>query len=274
MRLQFPIKTSRYMFHVKVEEQLRGGLSSGESHAVSPLRVKPWGNIKGQIVVDLSDTGKLALRRFCGESINEIDVDLPDTSNIRLLTVHEIKRLHSLWTTGQAAQGASSDPSSLFRAVIRPLDHLPGPSIPYELRRSFFPGWLRRSISQAVSANTDASSRSDMDSVVSNLTTSDDLDSVTGVKRYIDATETGTADRVPISASGFAPVKSFSLDQAGVTTPGAKADNARGSEIISALGAGNHIASTSGGVQPLLTDSAPLSPLLRSSALESAILPS
>lgn len=140
LRISFPRKSSRYMLRVKIAEERT---SHGDTE--SPRRFHSWGKFRDKFSVELLDTGKLALQRFCGETNTDVDMEPLNSKDIRLMSILELKRLYSLWSSKNItkrgvsvgkheASGAESpelfggkilndqDDSieSLFRAVISP----------------------------------------------------------------------------------------------------------------------------------------------------------
>lgn len=130
LRISFPQSSSRHMLRVQVAEE-RPALEGSDS---SPRRYHLWGRFRGQILVDLSDTGKLALTRFCGESARDVDIEPFESSDVRLITVLELKRLYSLWMSKSLEKQTGRDSASLFRAVMTPTSHAPAHATIHAIR--------------------------------------------------------------------------------------------------------------------------------------------
>lgn len=141
LRISFPQSSSHHMLRVRVAEE-RPALEGSDS---SPRRYHLWGRFRGRIYVDLSDTGKLALTRFCGESDIDVDIEPLHLSDVRLITVLELKRLYSLWISKSLEKKTGRDSASLFRAVLTPTEHSPTHSSIHSLRgklkQYFVSGW-------------------------------------------------------------------------------------------------------------------------------------
>lgn len=134
LRVTYPSQSSRYLMRVKIAED-RSSLADVDD---SPRRYHSWGRFRGRFGIDLSDTAKLALQRYCGESDSDVDIEPLDASDVLLITVLELKRLHSLWTVGVPKNPTERASDSLFRAVVSPLDLSPAHSSPiHALRESF-----------------------------------------------------------------------------------------------------------------------------------------
>lgn len=134
LRVTFPAKSSRHMMRVQIAEDRRGP----ENAEDSLRRYSSWGRFRGRILVDLSDTSKLAMQRYCGESDADVDIEPLAASDVLLITVLELKRLHGLWTVGSSSHSNHpKDPKfdSIFRAVIAPLDLYPAHSSPIHALR-------------------------------------------------------------------------------------------------------------------------------------------
>lgn len=134
LRITFPTKSSRHMMRVQIAEDRQTPVNADDS----PRRYSSWGRFRGRIFIDLSDTSKIALQRYCGESDADVDIEPLAASDVLLITVIELKRLHSLWTSGSAMTSRDSGENShdsVFRAVITPLDLYPAHSSPIQAIR-------------------------------------------------------------------------------------------------------------------------------------------
>lgn len=134
LRVTFPTKSSRHMMRVQIAEDRQGPANAEDSLR----RYSSWGRFRGRIFIDLSDTSKLAMQRYCGESDADVDIEPLAASDVLLITVLELKRLHGLWTSGSSARSSNpNDPNfdSIFRAVIAPLDLSPAHSSPIHALR-------------------------------------------------------------------------------------------------------------------------------------------
>jgi hypothetical protein len=139
LRVTFPTASSRHMMRVRVAEERPALTGSG----ASPRRFHSWGTFRGPIQVDLSDTGKIALQRYCGETDTDVDMEPLDPSDVRLVTVLELKRLHSLWTSG-TPQPPGTDNMTMFRAVVSPLDLAPAYASSVQSIQDVLGRYLRR----------------------------------------------------------------------------------------------------------------------------------
>jgi hypothetical protein len=118
--IAFSDKSSQYMIHIRPAETNIGPFENGTS---SSRYLTSWIESTGPIEIELSDTGKLALQRFCGNSVVDVDRGPMSPQDTRLLTVLELKRLYGIWAWGNIPRGDLRDPLSLFKAVISPRDH-------------------------------------------------------------------------------------------------------------------------------------------------------
>lgn len=118
LRILLPQRSNRFMFHVEAAEDRPGN----EVNEAEPHRYEPWGRYQGFVQIDLSDGGKVALQRYCGQSPTDVDLEGMDSSNVRFFTVFELKRLYKLWAAGKEPSSARSDRSALFCAKFSPKD--------------------------------------------------------------------------------------------------------------------------------------------------------
>jgi hypothetical protein len=147
IRVMFPTKTSRHMMRVQIAED-RSALANVDE---SPRRYHSWGRFRGRFRIDLSDTAKIALQRYCGESDFDVDVEPLDASDVLLITVLELKRLHSLWTKGEPLQRNGGADDSMFRAVVSPLDLSPAQSSPIHYMKEVLLKRLQASTEESTS---------------------------------------------------------------------------------------------------------------------------
>jgi hypothetical protein len=116
----FSEKSNQHMFHIRPAETHIG---PSENDTSSSRYLTSWIETAGPFEVELSDTGKLALLRFCGYSAVDVDRDPMKPENTRLITVLELKRLYSIWAQRTVPRGDLRDPLSLFKSVISPRNH-------------------------------------------------------------------------------------------------------------------------------------------------------
>lgn len=127
LMVRLPDKSSKHTYSVKVEEHR---VSDG-GKIPTPRRFIPFGTIEGPFQVELSDGCKLAIQRYCGRKrmnfAEDLDIELLTKDNTRLLTIYELKRLHSLWTRTRQRLTGKRGPSwgklQLSRATIDPVEH-------------------------------------------------------------------------------------------------------------------------------------------------------
>lgn len=146
IQITIPKRSNRFAFHVKIAEER----SSPDDGAFIPMprRIEPWGRLSGSVKVDLSDSAKLALQRYCGHDrlafAEDLDIEPIEAGNIRLLTVVDLKKLYSLWTdpTGKTLTSNTSKTwkaLALSTAIIDPRDHSRHAGALYELQKLLQP---------------------------------------------------------------------------------------------------------------------------------------
>lgn len=126
--VRLPGKSSKHAYSVNVEEHQTG---SGSGNVRTSRRIEHLGTIEGPFQIELSDASKLAIQRYCGRKrknfAEDLDTEPLKKDNTRLLTIYELKRLHSLWSrtrqrlTGR--RGLNWDRLQLSRATIDPVEH-------------------------------------------------------------------------------------------------------------------------------------------------------